>query len=390
MQKTKENAMSVASTVERLMLDLINEERISRGLDPLALELRLNDASEDHSTWMDDTGVFSHTGAGGSTAGDRIEDTGFTLSGNWTWGENIAFQSERGAPGIADDVADLHTSLMNSPGHRANILNPNFELIGIGVEIGDGRGYDAVYVTQNFARTSAPVQIDSGTPTPPEPDTDVLTGTAGNDRLSGGAGEDALRGNMGADTLLGRDGDDSIEGGTGWDHLYGGEGNDTVRGEQGNDRVSGGLGNDQVFGGAGADVLFGGNGADVLMGRSGNDTMFGGFGQDRLEGGAGRDAMTGGAGQDRLNGGAGNDTMTGGTASDVFVFSVGRDVVTEFSDADVVDLRGVNSITSFADLSGNGHLRQSGNNAIIDDLAGNTLALRGVDVDDLQANDFLF
>ena len=152
--------MSVASTVERQMLDLINFERTSRGLDSLALELRLNNASEDHSEWMDDTRIFSHTGVGGSSPGDRIVDAGFTLSGNWTWGENIAYQSERGAPGIADDVVDLHTSLMNSPGHRANILNPDFEEIGIGIELGDftydsGSRLESIMVTQNFGHTDA-------------------------------------------------------------------------------------------------------------------------------------------------------------------------------------------------------------------------------------------
>ena len=151
--------MSAASSFERMMLDLINEERTSRGFNPLTLELRLNEASEDHSVWMDETRNFSHTGEGGSDAGDRIRDTGFQLTGNWTWGENIAFQSERGAAGIADDVADLHEALMNSPGHRANILNPSFELIGIGIEEGDGRGFDGVYVTQNFARTLSLIHI---------------------------------------------------------------------------------------------------------------------------------------------------------------------------------------------------------------------------------------
>ena len=50
---------------------------------------------------------------------------------------------------------------MNSPGHRANILNPNYDVIGIGIEIGDFDGWEAVRVTQNFARTSADLQMDS-------------------------------------------------------------------------------------------------------------------------------------------------------------------------------------------------------------------------------------
>ncbi len=76
--------MSVASSFERQMLSLINQERTSRGLDPLELELRLNESSEDHTAWMDRTGIFSHTGANGPSAGDRMRDAGFEFSGAWT------------------------------------------------------------------------------------------------------------------------------------------------------------------------------------------------------------------------------------------------------------------------------------------------------------------
>ncbi|WP_253284981.1 CAP domain-containing protein [Ruegeria sp. HKCCD6119] len=164
--------MSTASTFEREMLELINQERTSRGLNPLQLETQLNDSSEDHSTWMLDTDTFSHTGSGGSSATQRMQNAGFDLEGNWRTGENIAWQSERGQPGISDDVAQLHQNLMNSPGHRANILNPDFKYIGIGIETGDMQGFDAVMVTQNFAATDAAVMLDNGnTNTPPVPPT---------------------------------------------------------------------------------------------------------------------------------------------------------------------------------------------------------------------------
>ena len=162
--------MSTASTVEREMLALINQERTSRGLILLQLETQLNESSEDHSMWMLDTDRFSHTGAGGSSATQRIEAAGFDLEGSWRTGENIAWQSERGAPGISDDVAQLHQNLMNSPGHRANILNPDFRYIGIGIETGDMQGFDAVMVTQNFAATNAAVELDTGTAPPPTDD----------------------------------------------------------------------------------------------------------------------------------------------------------------------------------------------------------------------------
>jgi len=62
-----------ADPLELHMLSLINDERESRGLNPLALETNLNMSAEEHSQWMLDTNVFSHTGAGGSSATDRIE-----------------------------------------------------------------------------------------------------------------------------------------------------------------------------------------------------------------------------------------------------------------------------------------------------------------------------
>lgn len=154
--------MSVATNLERLMLDLINKERAAAGVQPLTLELRLNDASEDHSAWMLAEDVFSHTGAGGSNAGDRMRDAGFVFSGSWAWGENVAYQSERSAEGFADDVESLHAALMNSSGHHANILNPNYEVLGVGIEIGEYNGHEVVMVTQDFARSSAPMQLDTG------------------------------------------------------------------------------------------------------------------------------------------------------------------------------------------------------------------------------------
>lgn len=147
--------MSQASEVELLMLQLINEERTSRGLDPLTINNDLNTSSEDHSQWMLDTDIFSHTGVGGSSSNDRIDASDYALDGSWRTAENIGWQSERGAEGITDDVADIHESLMNSPGHRANILDPDLEDIGIGIETGDFQGFEGVMVTQNFGRTDA-------------------------------------------------------------------------------------------------------------------------------------------------------------------------------------------------------------------------------------------
>ncbi|MGB3165888.1 MAG: CAP domain-containing protein [Alteraurantiacibacter sp.] len=151
--------MAQASALELLMLDLVNDERVSRGLEPLRINSDLNQSAEGHSEWMLDTDTFNHTGDGGSSSNERIREAGYALEGSWRTAENIGWQSERGDPGFKDDVADVHESLMNSAGHRDNILDPNFEEIGIGVERGDftnARGtFDGVMITQNFGTTDA-------------------------------------------------------------------------------------------------------------------------------------------------------------------------------------------------------------------------------------------
>ncbi|KIC21558.1 CAP domain-containing protein [Leisingera sp. ANG-Vp] len=360
--------MSQASELERQMLDLINAERTSRGLNPVQLELRLNDSAEDHSEWMLQQDVFSHTGAGGSSAGDRMEDAGFVFSGSWTWAENIAWQSERGAPGLADDVIDLHNSLMNSPGHRANILNANVEVIGIGIEQGNFNGWDAVMVTQNFARTSAPLQLDSG-------------GSSG-----GGSGATAGNDSLTLDsagTLSGLEGNDT---------LTGSGGNDRLNGNSGKDKLTGGGGNDSLYAGTGADTLSAGSGSDQLFGGDGRDQLRGGLGSDQLQGGNHGDRLWAGRGYDTLDGGNGNDRLTGEGGGDIFVFSAGNDTVTDFQISqygEKIDLDGAAGISSFDDLAAN-HAVQSGSDVVITDTNGNSLRIEDVSLASLGVNDFLF
>ena len=57
--------MSIASKLERYVVSLVNEERISRGLDPVRIEVNLNRSAEIHSQWMLDTDVFLPYGRAG-------------------------------------------------------------------------------------------------------------------------------------------------------------------------------------------------------------------------------------------------------------------------------------------------------------------------------------
>ncbi|WP_455358191.1 CAP domain-containing protein [Streptomyces sp. SYSU K21746] len=121
--------------VEGQVVALVNKERAAAGCSPVTSNAKLTRAADNYSDVMAASGVMSHTGPDGSTMTSRVEAAGYVWS---TLGENIA----RGQA----DAAAVMNSWMNSPGHRANILNCAFKEIGVGVHAGDG----GPWWTQNF------------------------------------------------------------------------------------------------------------------------------------------------------------------------------------------------------------------------------------------------
>ncbi|MFD5086801.1 CAP domain-containing protein [Kitasatospora sp. NPDC058406] len=119
--------------------DLVNTQRAQAGCGPLTVDSRLNTAAQVHSEDMANRSYFDHASPEGNHADQRIEATGYRWS---SWGENIA----RGQK----DPAAVMESWMNSPGHRANILNCSFKQIGVGVRTGSG----GPWWTQVFASPS--------------------------------------------------------------------------------------------------------------------------------------------------------------------------------------------------------------------------------------------
>ena len=113
----------MSSQLINQVLELTNAERANAGLNPLTLNTKLSQAAEGHSDSMANDDFFSHTGANGSSVGARVQDTGYQYS---TVGENIAAGQT-----TAEEVVQ---GWMNSPGHRANILNANYTEIGLGYE----------------------------------------------------------------------------------------------------------------------------------------------------------------------------------------------------------------------------------------------------------------
>ena len=121
--------------LEAAMLELINRERATAGLAPLAADPEMTEVARLHSADMFARSYFSHNTPEGKTPFDRMRNRDVRYR---TAGENLA---------LAPTLQIAHTGLMNSPGHRANILQPRFGRVGIGILDGGRRG---LMVTQNF------------------------------------------------------------------------------------------------------------------------------------------------------------------------------------------------------------------------------------------------
>lgn len=120
---------------ENKMLNLVNAERAKVGSPALSMDTKIVVVARAHSRDMFERRYFSHYSPEGKDAGDRMEEGGvsFTLAG-----ENLAY---------APDVETAHQGLMESEGHRRNILDPQFKRIGIGIIATDSWG---IMITQNF------------------------------------------------------------------------------------------------------------------------------------------------------------------------------------------------------------------------------------------------
>ena len=215
-----------------------------------------------------------------------------------------------------------------------------------------------------------------------------------------------LRGSMFDDTFIGKVGTQIFRGIAGDDFINGGKGFDQVRYDR--DANYGGTSGGSVHLGKGTatdgfgdtDTLRsienarGSDFNDVLIGSGGRNVLQGEDGNDRLSGLNGNDTLDGGRGRDVLIGGAGDDILTGGAQADKFVFAgaFGNDTITDFQaniKPEKINLAGVDSIRSFADLRSN-HLSNVNGTAVIDDGMGNTITLQGLVKADLSADDFLF
>lgn len=131
------------------MLELINRERATADLGPLVAHAGATEVAERHSLAMLQGRSIWHsttyfTSAVRSALGAKV------------LGENVAMNPS---------VENSHTRLMNSPGHRANILDARFNAVGIGIYT-DGAGVH--YITQDFLQATS-LPKPAAAPAPPKP-----------------------------------------------------------------------------------------------------------------------------------------------------------------------------------------------------------------------------
>ena len=160
----------IAKVVERSILHYTNKERRRRRLTRLQGHRALISAARTHSRWMANNGRMTHTGQGGSQPWNRAARAGYP---SMEVGENIWQTSGRSGRAWKSKFmwrSDWKLgqaaviSWMNSPGHRANLLNPNWSSLGVGVGSRRGR----IYLTQKFGSrkggTGKPYRSRSGSP----------------------------------------------------------------------------------------------------------------------------------------------------------------------------------------------------------------------------------
>lgn len=368
------------TAAEQYMLELINRARLDPageaaryGIDlnaglaagtittaskqVLAPNALLENAAIGHSQWMLSADVFSHTGSGGSSPGQRATAAGYDWS---NVGENLSWRGTSGTIDLNGSINTHQQDLFLSVGHRVNMLNSAYQEVGLAQERGlfnlSGRNYDSSMLTELFGR--------------PATATAILTGVVYNDSDGNGfysIGEGAAGTTFTAQT---KSATSAAAGGyalaltpaaavavTGqvgtlaFSFTIGmGSGNVKVDIVNQNTVLSSGvitlglgLNNVTLLGNAGFaaggnandNVITGNAGANRLNGVAGNDLINGMNGNDYLIGGLGNDTLLGGIGADRINGGSGNDLLSGEAGGDSFIFAnnFGRDTVTDFSRA---------------------------------------------------------
>ena len=137
------NSSSYIAQIEQMIFNKVNEERAKAGVAPLNYSNTMQKYARIKSEDMGVRKYFSHEDPNGQLITAKMKADGVSYN---AWGENIAYLG--GYSGDSNIANKFMTNWMNSSGHRANILSPNFTSIGVGVyKIGN-----TYYATQEFMK----------------------------------------------------------------------------------------------------------------------------------------------------------------------------------------------------------------------------------------------
>lgn len=132
-------------------LERLNEDRFEYGLKPLELTENLNEAAQNHAEDMLERRYYAHVSPEGETIQDRYIEQG---GSRWRLvAGNIARCIGCSSPPTIERIRNLQQGWMDSPGHRANILQKGLDSFGYGIIVGEDQW---LYAVQNFAGPGMP------------------------------------------------------------------------------------------------------------------------------------------------------------------------------------------------------------------------------------------
>lgn len=131
----------LSAVIPQTLIALANNDRTQEKLGGLLYNVVLEQAAQSKANDMAAKGYFAHNSPDGKTPWHWFTNAGYKYV---TAGENLAINFT--------DSVDVNQAWMNSPGHRANILNARFTEIGIATAQGSYQGRDTVFVVQMFGR----------------------------------------------------------------------------------------------------------------------------------------------------------------------------------------------------------------------------------------------
>jgi uncharacterized protein YkwD len=136
-----------SSAVALQLLNLLNASRKSAGIPPLLPHAQLAEVAEAHSRDMVEAGFFGHLSPVNGDPATRVrkKGLGFVLIA-----ENV---------GRGSTAEEVNSMLLDSPGHRANSLDPNLTHVGIGVVIDRRGGHSHIVATEDFGGVARPVDV---------------------------------------------------------------------------------------------------------------------------------------------------------------------------------------------------------------------------------------